>query len=651
MKKYVYLIGSIVMSVLLLVGLCIGELESVPAIGSIIGIVLGLYLPIVGKLYVDCFDVNSWQIQLRKLRRGKILKGNDKVRISFAYLYRIKVNDKYLLVENERGTKKYQPVGGTYKYNNEEKLYFSNKFSIVEDSKIKLDDSSKNDYRLHVSVKDLKKFVKRFNQTQNRENLKNLSREFKEELVDKEILNFEHIQYRYCGRHITSIEKSRHFNCYELLLADIVELIPDENQNNILRNLYDIESEKYYFATAGEIYSCGIKEGTDELMEKIGDHTVKILQETECELIKDKKVENCIYTVSLVEDNSSEDNVIVEDDKEDIQNEMLIECSGRRENRFVGILSLLVITGTLFSLVFKMMLKVINVWPTNGVVYQYMQIMMSVLVTSLIIVIIRAVLFCLVDLQRYDLSRNDLKKLDEISDLSYGKLIWHFKFCLTICILDLIASAPIQLLDEGTKRNILIGSVVFGVVVVGLLALAISQAVKFIRGKYELVKTIVINFFIFVFITALIYLAGLSLVIPNKDIIDTSFDKNGTVSINVESSQSYADLFIGIYDANSGMQLWQRKVDKTELLIAKEDKYVNGNSDGTTESKSQGLLINSEILYSYYSFELNKISEIKEGKYYIEITSEQEGKKVQLINTFIYNGQFEFAKTEIEKQY
>lgn len=280
--------SSGVVAVLLLVGFCILEINSVPAAGGVVGIILGLYFPFVGRKFSDCLDRLSWQSDLRNLRRGGELNKKDKVRISFAYLFRIKLHDKYFLVLNGRGTQKYQPVGGAYQYNVEERTYLCNKYKIVEDDKIQRDDFSRNDYRLFVSVKYLKSFIKRFDKTINRECINDLSREFKEELIQTGILDFTHIKYRFCGRHFTKIQYSRHFNCYELLLADIVELEPTDEQRSRLGSLINSESKLYKFASSKEIKSCGIDEGTDKMVEIIGDHTIKILQDTEEELLEVK---------------------------------------------------------------------------------------------------------------------------------------------------------------------------------------------------------------------------------------------------------------------------------------------------------------------------------------------------------------------------
>ena len=230
----------------------------------------------------DCADNTVWKEQLQMYMRKQMIKKTDTIRISFAYLFRIKVDDKYLLVLNGRGTGKYQPVGGAYKLYEREKQYLKDEFHVSGDNKMPLDSCSKNDYRMFVPAEKLKAFVKRFCATSDREQIENLSREFREELIKTEILseNFGNIKYRYCGRYFTGIEFSRHFQCYELLLADIVEVLLTTEQENKLREMM-IMDERYRFATKYEIEHCGIDENAKKYKEEIADHTFKILEETE----------------------------------------------------------------------------------------------------------------------------------------------------------------------------------------------------------------------------------------------------------------------------------------------------------------------------------------------------------------------------------
>lgn len=297
-NKIFIAIGIASISLLLTTGIIVGEIYTIIILPSLCGIVLGFSIPLTWQKIQDCFDKKKWQPSLRKLWRGKILKKDSPIRISFAYLFRIQVDGKYFLVKNGRGTQKYQPVGGAYKYNKAEKRILSSKFQIVYDEKIPIDDSSRDDYRFFVRSKDLKSFVKHFDATIERERMGDLSREFKEEMVQSKIVDFTHIEYRYCGRHFTEILYSRHFQCYELLMADVVEVLLTKAQEDELRVLMVQPAEEYYFATTEEIKSLGVVENSENLKEIISDHTFKILQETEYEL-ENKDTSKEMFSVDL----------------------------------------------------------------------------------------------------------------------------------------------------------------------------------------------------------------------------------------------------------------------------------------------------------------------------------------------------------------
>ena len=278
------------LSVIMFLIIVLFEINSWPVGSSISGLVLGFSLPSLWKSIQDLTDTTEWKTSQRKLKRGDFIKDDTIIRISFAYLYRIKIGDKYLLVKNERGTGKDQPVGGVYKLFGNEKIELKNRYKVKDDNKISIDESSRNDYRLRTENRYLRKFVKRFDCKADRERIDNLSREFREELIDKNIVNWNHISYRYCGRHITELHWGKHFQCYELLLADIVELLPTPEQEQDLRNLQNQHSENYRFVTAEEISSLGVNTNSGDLRETIADHSAKILQENEGMLISNSNV-------------------------------------------------------------------------------------------------------------------------------------------------------------------------------------------------------------------------------------------------------------------------------------------------------------------------------------------------------------------------
>lgn len=296
--KILKTIGLFLLSILCFITMFVFEIKTWPVGSSFAGIVLGFTFTGFCHSIQDLSDTTDWKVSQRNLKRGRFISNETIIRISFAYLYRIKVGNKYLLVKNERGTKKYQPVGGVYKLKGNEKIELKNLYHIIDDNKVSIDESSCNDYRLQMESKYLRKFVKRFDRKAERERVDDLSREFTEELVEKGIVNWGKITYRFCGRYMTNLHFGEHFQIYELLLADIVELLPTVEQENDLRQLMAQDSDLYRFATAEEINSLGVNTETEELEESIGDHTKKTIQEYEGQLIRTRDFGKA-YTVDL----------------------------------------------------------------------------------------------------------------------------------------------------------------------------------------------------------------------------------------------------------------------------------------------------------------------------------------------------------------
>ena len=271
------------------------------SIGSTLsGTFLGITIPYFLSSMIDLSDNKSWKNSQRKLKRAGLIHKDTKIRISFAYLFRIKVDGKYFLVQNVR-TKKYQPVGGAYKLEPKEAQYLSEKIPVEDDDRIPIDTTTRGDYRLYVKNKDLRRFIKRFDETPYRENINNLSREFIEELFTTNILDkdtFGDLTYKYCGRHITDVEYGNFFECYELLLADIIEVRLTDKQEELFRKLMEKTDNQYIFAKFNEIKTGGVKHGTSDLKDNIANHAPKILSENSDILINKCRYKNVI-TINL----------------------------------------------------------------------------------------------------------------------------------------------------------------------------------------------------------------------------------------------------------------------------------------------------------------------------------------------------------------
>lgn len=200
------------------------------------------------------------------------------VRFSCAYLFRIKINDKYFLVKDEQGRNTFQPVGGVYKYTDDS---FFSKTHAVQCTRFGNTSDLDSDLRIIVPRKYAKKFEHWYKKEKGRESPQDLSREFKEEVIDRiSVINtdvFETITYKFCGTHLEGGRLGQ--NDYQLRFADVVELIPTPDQTKEFLKLLEYESNEYLFATKDEIYQEGCT--ITNQVPTISHHTKKILTEDE----------------------------------------------------------------------------------------------------------------------------------------------------------------------------------------------------------------------------------------------------------------------------------------------------------------------------------------------------------------------------------
>lgn len=214
------------------------EVKSIP-VGTMLGSLgAGIVIPYLLQSIVDLTDNTNWKTSQRKLKRAGLLQKDTVIRISFAYLFRIKVDGKYFLVKSPR-TKKYQPVGGAYKFYAEEAAYLRDNIPVENDNRIPVNEITKQDYRLLVKNKDLRKFVRRFNKTTYRENITDLSREFIEEIFSAGILNKEiygTLSYKFCGRHMTDVAMVVFLDTMNCFLLTLLRFNYQTGKNNFLEN-------------------------------------------------------------------------------------------------------------------------------------------------------------------------------------------------------------------------------------------------------------------------------------------------------------------------------------------------------------------------------------------------------------------------------
>lgn len=198
---------------------------------------------------------------------------NQEIRLSIAYLFRIKVDGKYLLVKS-RNRNYYQPVGGVFKtLPGAEKIF--EKLGVKSDRLIETEKGiAKGDLRVFVKGKNVIEFLEWFDSREDRE--VSPWREFCEELITPEILpwrEFRYIDYKFKGKILTPIitldSRDKGMFIYE-----IYDFIPNNEQIPILKSLLDEENtEEFIWADEYLINRLGHDERSKDYHHEIAQHS------------------------------------------------------------------------------------------------------------------------------------------------------------------------------------------------------------------------------------------------------------------------------------------------------------------------------------------------------------------------------------------
>lgn len=219
--------------------------------------------------------------------KTKILKyKNKRIRFSISGLYKIQIpnTNKYLLVLNRRIENQLQPVGGAYKRYGDDGLF--NSWGYVPDNKrngLDVDEKSSSDLRFTVDGSNVINVLEWFKKGGERE--MDPRREFKEELLDTGILDagvFSHFNHRHIRRFSKNLIWSEYFSCYEILVFDVFELLPNEEQKEALIEIakHPLDLSKGY-----AVVNCDdieqqrlVRDGKQ--ISRIGQHTKLLINKT-----------------------------------------------------------------------------------------------------------------------------------------------------------------------------------------------------------------------------------------------------------------------------------------------------------------------------------------------------------------------------------
>lgn len=209
---------------------------------------------IFGTIISMIFESIDTHGQGMKLWMQHIKYWKQDIRLSIAYLFRIEVDGKYLLVKGNRLKKQFQPVGGVYKFYAEAKPTLE-KWGFRPDTKMGNIDET-DDLRIYIKGRHLLSFMEWFASMRDREY--DPYREFYEELLETKLLPtepFSRLKYRKVMVHNNGVLYSKYMRCNELVYADIFELELSTKQKELIKAAVGRNPDVLCLASAEEMTS------------------------------------------------------------------------------------------------------------------------------------------------------------------------------------------------------------------------------------------------------------------------------------------------------------------------------------------------------------------------------------------------------------
>ncbi|MCT3917900.1 hypothetical protein HZQ04_17735 [Elizabethkingia anophelis] len=206
--------------------------------------------------------------------KTKIWYRKKEIRLSISYVFRIKVDNKYLLIKS-RTRNYFQPVGGCYKtLPGSEKIF--EKLEVRADRKFETEKGiAKNDLRVYVKGKNVISFFKWYDSKEDRET--SPWREFCEELLTTGILprlEFRYIDYKFKKTIKTPI-LDLDMGGKGMFVYEVFDLVINSEQEPILRAMQEgqANNDNYIWVTDEIIQHLGHDGGSKGYKFEISPHT------------------------------------------------------------------------------------------------------------------------------------------------------------------------------------------------------------------------------------------------------------------------------------------------------------------------------------------------------------------------------------------
>lgn len=330
----------------------------------------------------------------------------------------------------------------------------------------------------------------------------------------------------------------------------------------------------------------------------------------------------------------------------------------RRSTRLGALLAIVAAVWAICNFSWKYLAKTFSVVP-QGVLFWWLGIGFSIIVSIAFIILIYILGFIATDLQRYNLKNPDYKSYDEKSDIRFQSLVDNTILYLQILCVYMASSLVIDAIcsDGWEKLEYIVIIILFSIMFLMLLYMYRKELKK--DKMWKILKKYGCKFAILAFVSSLCLVFVVNVVYPKTATINVLFESDGQIVLQNSSGKFEYNMQFEIYDSEGVVYKNDIEIsdeDISNLLRSREEVYdMSANTKDKNENKDNNVIPEKEQLYWKYIIDLNddEDKKIEEGrKYYIVITVGHDKKSYEVVNQFYkVNGKYVFCTENITKTY
>jgi hypothetical protein len=316
----------------------------------------------------------------------------------------------------------------------------------------------------------------------------------------------------------------------------------------------------------------------------------------------------------------------------------------RRSVRIAVVLAIIAVIISLCKKLYQLCIKTYdNEYIDNKGYSDFSFVLFSVALATALILTIWIIVFLFFDFQRYNISDDQYDKYDNYSDWAYDNMVKYFMFCLAVLLLLIFAFEILFLIP---KMTLIMAGIALGILIIYCIK---KEVYKKVYLSQEIILSNLRRFFVLAFVVAITASAVFVRVDARPSEIVCKFYSSGKITISNESNHGYKGFYYEIQEDITN--IYRYDVNEAELLFANETAYGK-DMISSDDSHNEIYKKNKEEKFSWtYYLDLNDLG-LSDGIYVFCICSESDTGTVFINNMFsVVNGQYTFAKTQMDKEY